>query len=391
MNQVLTIIFGIPIALAQTASQTTTKHSSQLVILLNSILSAIPYWFTGILVIIFSFIFARIAKSSVENKMTKEGLEEEHREVQIVVGRTTSAIVLTVGITAGLKIAGLDLTPIIAAAAFGIGFAAKDIIINFFAGIIILLQKSFTIGDWVKVNKTEGIIQEIQSRYTVIKKFNGTIVIVPNAELFKNQVTSFTANPTRRYTFSIKIDFYTDLKEVIQTIYGSINKCHSILQNPKPNILVTPPGEFYNNIKIRVWVMSRGGVLRPISALMRQIHKDFYSKGWAWPYPTQTLVFDKDSSANIHQRTQNYIDTHKKKEKITITPQLPPIKVTIDKELKVVNSNTNTENQPAPINAVVPQIPSAVLSTNPTPQQNINPTLEQNINPTLEQNLNPPL
>ena len=80
---------------------------------------------------------------------------------------------------------------------------------------------------------------------------------------------------------------------------------------------------------------------------------------------------------------QNYIDTHKKKKKITITPQLPPIKVTIDKELKVVNSNTNTENQPAPINAVVPQIPSAVLSTNPTPQQNINPTLEQNLNPPL--------
>ncbi len=383
MNQVFTIIFGIPIALAQTASQVASKKPGQLVILINNFISAIPYWFTGILIIILSFIIARIAKNSVENKMSKEGLEEEHREVQIVAGRATSAIVLTIGITAGLKIAGLDLTPIIAAAAFGIGFAARDIIMNFFAGIIVLLQKRFTIGDWVQVNGTEGIIQEIQSRYTVIKKFNGTIVIVPNGELFTNQVTSFTANPTRRYTFSIKVDFYTDLKEVIATIYGSINKCHKILQNPKPNILVTPPGEFYNNIKVRIWVMSRGGVLRPISSLMRQIHKDFYAKGWAWPYPTQTLIFDKDSTANIHQRTQNYIDTHKKKKKKTITPQLPPIKVTIDKELKVVNSNTGTENQPAPINAVVPQTPSAVLSTNPTPQQNINPTLEQNLNPPL--------
>ena len=97
----------------------------------------------------------------------------------MVATRGASAAVLLIGITAGLKIAGLDLTSIIAAAAFGVGFAMKDLIMNFISGIIILLQKQFTIGDWIKIKGTEGTIKEIQSRYTIIKQFDGTKVIVP--------------------------------------------------------------------------------------------------------------------------------------------------------------------------------------------------------------------
>jgi small-conductance mechanosensitive channel len=306
-------ILVIPTAFAQageTTANVTNKTAEQIQGLFNMIIQSLPLWITGLLVIGLSFFLARIAKNAVENKMTEKGLEEEHKEVQIVASRATSAIVLTLGVTAGLKIAGLDLTSIIAAAAFGIGFAMQDIIMNFLAGIIVLLQKQFTIGDWIKVGPTVGIIKEIQSRFTVIRKFDGTKVIIPNSELFKNQVTSLTSNPIRRFQFDLGVDLYVDLKEVIDLIYGSVKKVPRILQSPKPSIVVRPPGAFFNNLRIRCWVDSKKGILKPISELVKQLHQDFYAKGWSWPYPTQNIIFDKDDSP-VTARAKNYIEKHK--------------------------------------------------------------------------------
>lgn len=307
-------LFSTPLALAETTADKgniATQTGDQVQNLINGFILSIPLWITGFIVIIISFILAKIVKSAVENRMTIEGLEEEHREIQIVASRGASAAVLIIGITVGLKVAGIDLTGIVAAAAFGIGFAMQDIIMNFLSGIILLLQKQFTIGDWIKVNGTEGVVKEIQSRYTIIKKWDGTKAIIPNAELFKNQVINLTGNPERRLQFVIGVDLYADLKEVIDTIYQSISRCDKILAKPKPSIIVVQPGDYCNNLKVRCWVDSRKGILMPTSSVLRQIHKDFYRKGWSWPYPTQTLIFDKDVPPDVNARTKDYMEKHK--------------------------------------------------------------------------------
>jgi small-conductance mechanosensitive channel len=316
MEKFLNILLNIQTAFAQqavgSASSATSETTNQFQNMATTVFQSIPYWITGAIVIIFSFILSRIVKSVVESRLADAGIEEEHQEIQLVATRASSAVVLLIGITAGLKIAGLDLTSIIAAAAVGIGFAMQSIIMNYISGIIILLQKQFTIGDWVKVNGTEGIIKSIQSRYTIIKKFDGTNVVVPNSDLFNNQVNSLTTNPERRFTLDLNIDLYLDLKEVIDQLYKSIDKCDKILKHPKPSIIVQAPGTFYNSIRIRAWVISKKGILRPTSALVRQIHKDFYRKGWSWPFPTDKIVFDKDNPPDVSARAKDYIEKHKK-------------------------------------------------------------------------------
>lgn len=319
MNAILKFIFGVQTAIAASssaasdsgASSVASQTGDQLQSLADTVIHSIPYWITGGIVIAVSFVIAKMVSDNVENKMSEAGLEEEHKEIQIVASRAVNATIILIGITVGLKIAGIDLTSIVAAGAFGVGFAMQDIITNFMAGIIVLLQKQFTIGDWISVNGTVGIIQEIQSRYTVIRKFDGTKVIVPNAELFKNQVTSLTSNPFRRFQFEFGVDLYLDLKEVVEVIYGSIAKVDKILKEPKPNIVIRPPGAFYNNLRIRCWVVSKKGILKPISALVHQMHQDFYARGWSFPYPTQTLILDKDVPPDVNKRAHDFMDEHK--------------------------------------------------------------------------------
>ena len=149
---------------AANATQVTSETASKLAQLFELMITRIPLWIAAFILFIASIIVAKIARKIVENKLAEKGIEEEHKEIQILGGRMTYAILLTLGITISLKIAGIDLTTIIAAGAFGIGFALKDMIMNFLAGIMILVGRHFTIGDFINVGGTIGKVTEIQSR-----------------------------------------------------------------------------------------------------------------------------------------------------------------------------------------------------------------------------------
>ena len=181
-------------AATTTTSEITEGTVSQLEGLIELVIYQIPLMIAGGVVIFLSYLVAKIARGIVENKMSEKGIDEEHKELQILGGRMTYSGVLILGGTIGLKIAGIDLTAIIAAVAFGIGFALKDLIMNFLAGVMILVGGQITLGDFINVGGTRGKVVEIQSRVTILKALDGTKVIVPNAELFKKQVTSYTSN-----------------------------------------------------------------------------------------------------------------------------------------------------------------------------------------------------
>src|SRR3989338_9794473 len=109
-------------AYAASADQVAGDTASELAKLIELVISRIPLWIAAFVVILLAIIAAKIARRVVESKMADSGIEEEHKELQILGGRMTYTIILTLGITVGLKVAGIVLTTIIAAVAFGIGF-----------------------------------------------------------------------------------------------------------------------------------------------------------------------------------------------------------------------------------------------------------------------------
>ena len=241
MFSIIKTIFQVPIAKAQLAGTTevASETQDQLTQLLTAIISKIPLWITAFIVFVLTFVIARIVKSYVENKMATEGFEEEHKELSIVAGRTANALVLTVGITVALKIAGIDLTTIIAAGAFGIGFALKDLIMNFIAGVMILSARHYAIGDIIKIKSTVGKVVDIQTRATIVQNFDGTKVVIPNAELFKNPVTSFTSNPFRRLSMVTGVEYGSDLKAAMKACKKAAKTTKNALLEPKPSVWIT--------------------------------------------------------------------------------------------------------------------------------------------------------
>lgn len=296
MQEIINIIFKIPAAYAQvaTAGEVASETQGQITQLVGTVISRIPLWITALFVIILTFVIARIVKSSVENRMAKEGFEEEHKELSIVAGRSANAIVLIIGITAGLKIAGIDLTTIIAAGAFGIGFALKDLIMNFIAGVMILTARHYAIGDIIKVKGILGRIEEIQSRATVVKNFDGTKVVIPNAELFKNPVTSFTSNPFRRAEIIVGVEYGSDLKKTLEACLKAASESKNVLVEPKPSAGIFEFGPSSINVKVKAWVESSKGVIKTKSSMIQNIKKELDAVGINIPFPIQTIVFDED-------------------------------------------------------------------------------------------------
>lgn len=102
------------------------------------------------------------------------------------------------GFIAGLGLGGL---------AFAL--AAKDLLANIFSGIVIITDKTFSIGDWIKTNEIEGTIETINFRSTRIRAFDQSVITVPNSSLVNAPIINFTKRSLRRITFQIKMTYDT--------------------------------------------------------------------------------------------------------------------------------------------------------------------------------------
>ncbi len=299
----------VPTAFAQVGSNVTGETEQQLTGILDFFIVKIPSFIAAFVVFVLFYIIAKAIKGIVESRMADKF--EEHKEMQILAGRTSSTVTIIIGATISLNIAGIDLTAIIAAAGFAIGFALKDIIINFLAGVMILAQKHFTIGDFIKIEGTIGKIVEIQTRATILQALDGTMVVVPNSELFTKQVISYTSNPFRRIELAVGVEYDTDLNQAIENCYSAVKNTSGILIEPKPVVIVKGFGDSSIDLAVRAWVESRGGWLKIKSTLAMNIKSQFDEVGIGIPFPIRTVVFDKDVKEEDERKAEEMIQQKK--------------------------------------------------------------------------------
>lgn len=119
--------------------------------------------------------------------------------VVTVIGLLICATIVIPSFSPGQLIAGLGVTTV------AVGFAFQNILQNFFAGMILLWQKPFRIGDEVKSKEFEGAVEDITIRTTILKTFTGERVYIPNGVLFTEPVTVYTAYGTRRTKVEIPL------------------------------------------------------------------------------------------------------------------------------------------------------------------------------------------
>ena len=158
--------------------------------ILNSAISLLPNVVLGIIALMVFLIFASIARSLVRRFV---GKRKTHKNLSVLLGQVAYVLAVMLGLLISLSIVApsfhaSDLVKILGIGSVAIGFAFQNILQNFLAGILLLMQEPFELGDWISVTGLEGRVDDIKVRATIIAMENGHRAVIPNAVLFTNPV-----------------------------------------------------------------------------------------------------------------------------------------------------------------------------------------------------------
>jgi small-conductance mechanosensitive channel len=143
-----------------------------------------------------------------------------------------------------------DLIQLLGISGVAIGFAFRDILQNFLAGILILLTEPFQINDQIVFKGFEGTGENIETRATTIRTYDGRRIVIPNSELFTNSVTVNTAFENRRLQYDVGIGYGDDIDRAKELMLEALHSVPEILKDPAPDVLLMELAESTVNIRV---------------------------------------------------------------------------------------------------------------------------------------------
>ena len=276
--------------------------------MLNGFIERLPYLLVALVVFIIFYSVSRGVRSLVRQISERA---RRHQNLALVLGRVAQGLIIFVGLLVALVIAIPGFTPgqlvsILGISSVAVGFAFRDILQNFLAGILILLSEPFRLGDQIKIGEFEGTVEDIQTRATFIRTYDGRRVVIPNASLFTNSVTVNTAFEKRRLQYDFGIGYGDDIARAKQTVLETVRGIPEILHEPAPDALVVELGGSSVNIRLRYWVSPsrRYDVLMAQDAVLERVKNALQQAGIDLPFPTQQILFHDQTEEWDGDRTQ---------------------------------------------------------------------------------------
>ena len=221
--------------------------------------------------------------------------------LQLLLNKVARIGVWTIGILLACVLAfpGFELGDIIATLGVGsvaVGFAFQDIFKNFLAGIILLIEEPFRIGDEVVIGDYQGKVENISIRTTKIRTYNGEKVLLPNSTVFTDAVKVVTAYDCRRTDLAVGVDYNTSLPQASELLMRTIRQVEGVMKEPSPEIDVVNFGDSSIDFVVRYWSDSHQKQLRKVqTTAMIALKKALDDASISIPYPIRTLYYyDQD-------------------------------------------------------------------------------------------------
>lgn len=277
----------------------------------NGLLLALPSLAVG-LVVFALFVLLGLGVKAVVARLTESRLHA-HRNAGIAVGRLAQGLVIFVGLLVALSVAlpsfqPGDVVQVLGIGSVAIGFAFRDILQNFLAGILLLITQPFRIGDQIVAKGHEGTVDDIQTRATFIRTYDGRRVVIPNADLFTDTVVVNTAFAHRRLEYDVGIGYGDDVEKARELMLDAIHSVDGVLSDPAPDVLLMDLAASSVNLRARWWIAppQRADALDARDRVLTAIKARLTAEGIDLPFPTQQILFHDQTEATdgdrAHQR-----------------------------------------------------------------------------------------
>jgi len=219
------------------------------------LLAALPLFALALLV----FILAWQTGRWLSRRKAFERVGSKNPFLQELARTTVQWVAIVIGLLVALEI--MDATTLVGAVlgtagALGValGFAFRDILENYLAGILMGIRQPFAPKDHVVIDGNEGVLVSLTSRATTLMTLDGNHLRLPNALVFRSVILNYTRNPKRRFSFDVGIGVNEDLVKAQQIGIDELRSLDGIIAEPPPRAFIAALGDSNVQVRFQGWM-----------------------------------------------------------------------------------------------------------------------------------------
>lgn len=255
---------------------------------------SLPFLFFGLLVMALS-----VVAGILTSRATRRFLVNRIRAnlLRNVMAGAAGALVFLLGTYIVLRVSGLTQLALTVVGGTGLvglalGIAFRDITENFLASIFLSMQRPFETGDLVEVDGVTGYVQQLNVRTTILMTFEGHLVQIPNATVYKKNLRNFTTNCNRREDFIVGIGYEDSINEAQEVARKVLADHPAVLKDPEPSVLADGLGRATVNLRVYFWLNGREhSWLKVRSSVIRLVKLAYQKNGISMPDEAREVVF----------------------------------------------------------------------------------------------------
>ncbi|MBU6441374.1 MAG: mechanosensitive ion channel [Betaproteobacteria bacterium] len=245
----------------------------------------------GVVSVAVTLLLALWLSSLIEARLLASPLDINLR---LVVSRLVRAAVFTVALLTALQMVGIDLTVVGVfggALGVGLGLGLQRIAANYVSGFVILLERSVRVGDNVRLDTFQGRIQDIKTRYTVVRSAGGTESIVPNEMLISSRIENLSyTDPNVWFSTVVSVSYASDLEQVLALLARAAGTVQRVVAQPAPSAVLSNFGADGLEITVGFWIADpENGTLNVRGAVNLALWRALREAGVEIPFPQRVL------------------------------------------------------------------------------------------------------